>query len=357
MAGKSAGAAAGGIPSNTRMKYSMFSVQDHHPGLPRSLGQFYGEIRDQVMLADRLGFYAYFVAEHHFHEYGVYPNPAVALANLAAVTSRIRLGPAVTILPFRNPLTVAEDYAMLDQLSGGRVELGVGSGYLIHEFAGFNADGKTKREKFDEGLAVLKQALSGERFSFKGRFFEVNDVALNVTPVQKPYPPIYVAVLRREAAYHVGKQGNKLMTVPYAAVDTFEDIAPMLAEYHKGFAESAAPADYRDSITTLHTYVTTSDEAARAEAAEAFDLYVRTRLYAKSQVYDDIMTSGLALFGSVETVVEKLVRLWDMGVGHVSFLINFGALDHKLVCASMDRIAREVVPEVEKRIAAKARAA
>ncbi|HUT49994.1 MAG TPA: LLM class flavin-dependent oxidoreductase [Alphaproteobacteria bacterium] len=334
------------------MKFSMFSVQDHHPDLPRSLTGFYDEMREQVMLAEQLGFYAFFVAEHHFHEYGVYPNPAVALAQMAAVTEKIRLGPAVTILPFRNPITVAEDYAMLDQISHGRVELGVGSGYLAHEFAGFDADPKNKRFQFDEALTVLKKALSGERFSHKGEYYQVDDIQLNVTPLQKPFPPIYVAVLRREAAYHVGKQGNKLMTVPYAACDTFEEIGPMMAEYIKGYGESAAAAGDRATITSLHTYVADSDEQAREEAAAAFDLYVETRLYAKSQVYDDIIKSGLALFGGIDTVVDKLVRLHAVGVDHVAFLVNFGGLEDALVRACMERIAKKVIPAVKARIAA-----
>lgn len=338
-------------------RYSMFSVQDHHPGLPRSLKAFYAEMTEQVVLADTLGYDTYFLAEHHFHEYGVFPNPAVALAHMAALTKKIRLGPAVTILPFRNPMTVAEDYAMLDQLSGGRLELGVGSGYLAHEFGGFHVDGKDKREMFDEALDIVKRALAGETISHKGRFYEINEIAINVETIQKPLPPIYVAVLRREAAYHVGKQGNQLMTVPYAALDTFEEIAPMMAEYTKGYAESGAPAAGRGCVTALHTYVASSDEAARADAADAFDLYVATRLYAKSQVYADVIESGLGLFGGPETVIDKLVALHAMGVDHVAMLINFGALDHASVCACMERIQREVIPEVDKRLAEKARAA
>jgi len=340
------------MADGANMKFSMFSVQDHHPRLARTLTQFYDEIREQVMLAERLGYYAFFVAEHHFHDYGIYPNPAVALAQMAAVTEKIRLGPAVTILPFRNPVTVAEDYAMLDQISHGRVELGVGSGYLAHEFAGFEADPKNKRFQFDEALTVMKKALSGERFSHKGDYYEVDDIQLNVTPLQKPFPPIYVAVLRREAAYHVGKQGNKLMTVPYSACDTFEEIGPMIAEYFKGYGESDAPAGDRATITALHTYVAESDAQAREEAAAAFDLYVETRLYAKSQVYDDIVKSGLALFGGVDTVVDKLVRLHAIGIDHIALLVNFGGLEDKLVRACMERISAKVIPAVKARIAA-----
>ncbi|MHA1537887.1 MAG: LLM class flavin-dependent oxidoreductase [Alphaproteobacteria bacterium] len=337
--------------NNAPMRYSMFSVQDHYRDLPRSMNAFYGEMVEQVVLADKLGYDTYFVAEHHFHDYGVFPNPAVALAHMAALTKNIRLGPAVTILPFRNPITVAEDYAMLDQLSGGRVELGVGSGYLAHEFGGFNVGGKDKREMFDEALDIVKRALAGETITHKSRFYELNEVNINIRPVQTPYPPIYVAVLRREAAYHVGKQGNRLMTVPYAAVDKFDEIAPMMAEYAKGYAESAAPEAGRGTVTALHTYVADSDEAAREEAAEAFDLYVETRLYAKSQTYDDIIDSGLGLFGGPETVIDKLVSLHEMGVDHVAMLVNFGALDHARVCACMERIQREIIPEVNKRLA------
>lgn len=338
------------------MRYSIFTVQDHYPGRARSLGRFYDEMMDQAVLAEELGYDGYFVAEHHFHEYGVFPNPAVALASAAQRTKRIRLGSAVAILPFRNPLAVAEDYAMLDQLSHGRVTLGVGSGYLAHEFAGFGIPPAEKRERFDEALEVLKKALSGERFSFAGKFHRIDGVALNVTPVQKPTPPIYVAVLRKEAAYFVGRQGHRLMSIPYASLDRFEEIATLIAEYKRGRTEAGLETAGEDMLVAFHTYVAESDDGARRDAAEAFDLYVETRLYAKRQTYDDIIRSGLALFGSVETVAEKLAALHKMGVRHVLLLQNFGLLGHDKVCRSMARFAREVMPRLAKRLAKQAAA-
>ncbi len=122
------------------MRMSIFSVQDHYPSGPRSVQQLYGEIIAQAELADRIGYDTFWVAEHHFHEYGVVPNPAVMLSSLAQRTTRLRLGTAISILTFHNPLTVAENYAMIDVLSGGRLVYGVGSGYLSHEFAGFAVD-------------------------------------------------------------------------------------------------------------------------------------------------------------------------------------------------------------------------
>lgn len=328
------------------MRYSIFSVQDHYPDRARPLNRFYSETIDQAILAEQLGYDAFFVAEHHFHEYGVFPNPAVALANIAARTKALRLGTAVSILPFRNPLTVAEDYAMLDQLSGGRVILGVGSGYLAHEFAGFGVSGAEKRERFDEAVEVLKRALSGEAFSYAGKFNKLDNIAINVTPVQKPGIPIYVAVLRKEAAYFVGKQGHRLMNIPYASVDRFDEIAALVSEFKRGRTEAGLETDNDDMVFAFHTHVAESDAAAQQDAAEAFDLYVATRLYAKRQTYDDIMRSGLALFGSTETVAEKLAALHGMGIRHVMLLQNFGMLGHDKVCRSMARVAHEVMPRL-----------
>jgi alkanesulfonate monooxygenase SsuD/methylene tetrahydromethanopterin reductase-like flavin-dependent oxidoreductase (luciferase family) len=325
------------------MKLSIFSVLDHHPALPRPIGQLYEETLRQAELAERLGFDSFMVAEHHFHEYGAVPNPAVFLAAAAQRTRRIRLGPAISVLPFRNPLTVAEDYALLDQLSGGRLVMGVGSGYLKHEFEGFGVAGERKRELFDGHLDALRRAWAGEAVAVGGA-----PATINVQPVQRPHPPIYVAALRAEAAYHIGRQGNRLMSVPYASVGRLEDIGPMLAEHARGFAE-AGGADAREAtLIALHAHVAGSDAEARANAAEAFDLYVATRLYARRQTYDDILRSRLGLFGSVERVLGQLRELAAMGVGHVMLLLNFGAMPAARVEASMRLFAEAVAPPLRQ---------
>ena len=337
-------------PSRADMRLSIFSVQDHYPDRARTLPQLYEQIIAQAVLAEQLGYDTFFVAEHHFHEYGAVPNPAVMLSTLAQRTKRLRLGSAISILTFHNPLTVAESYAMVDVLSGGRMVLGVGSGYLKHEFTGYHIDPTDKRERFDENLAILKRALTGERITFQGKFNTLDAVQINVLPVQQPIP-LYVAILNRVGAYHVGRQGNAIMCVPYASVDRFDEIGPMVAEFRKGRAEAGlAPSD-DDGTFAFHTHVAESDAACRRETEEAFDLYVATRLYAKRQVYDDIMRSDLALFGSVETVAAKMVRLYDMGIRHVLTLQNFGLMAPKLVHNSMRLMANEVMPLVRKAIA------
>jgi alkanesulfonate monooxygenase SsuD/methylene tetrahydromethanopterin reductase-like flavin-dependent oxidoreductase (luciferase family) len=325
------------------MRYSVFSVNDHHPRLARTVPELYGQVMRQCEAAESLGYDTFFCAEHHFHEYGVVPDPAVMLSALAQRTRRIRLGTAISILTFHDPRRVAETYSMLDMMSGGRLVFGVGSGYLAHEFAGYGVDPKEKRERFNAALDVVQRLMAGET---------VGKAVLNVLPHERRVPPIYVAILAREGAFHVGKQGHRIFTVPYASCKDFADIGAMLAEYRRGRHEAGFAADDDDHVFTLHTYVSSSDAAAEAEAKSAYDLYVDTRLYATKHVYEDIIANGICLFGSVETVAEKMCRLHEMGIRHVATMHNFGAQEPALVERSMTLLAREVMPRVARRMGA-----
>lgn len=332
------------------MKLSVLSVADHYPDGPRPQGELYREVIDQAVLAERLGYEICFIAEHHFHPYGAVPNPAVLLTAIAEKTQRIRLGPAITVLPFRDPRTVAEDYALLDQISGGRLVLGLGSGYLKHEFAGFGRDPAEKRDRFDENMTIVKRLLSGARVTHAGTFTTLDAVQLNVAPLQKDVP-IYVAALNREAVYHIGRQGNGLLTIPYGTLENFAQIGALQEAFARGRREAGAapmPGGLAPHITTFHTYVARSDAEAEARVREAFELYCRTRLYAKPWTYEQIRANGLALFGSVETVAEKLIALQRMGVEHVATLSNFGALAADRVAASMRLMIEQVLPLVHK---------
>ena len=162
-------------------------------------------------------------------------------------------------------------------------------------------------------------------------------------------PPIYVAVLAREAAFHVGAQGNSIFTVPYASCRDFEDVGAMLEEFRKGKSEAAQAPDDDDHVFTFHTFVAASDEEARRQCKAAYDLYVDTRLYAKKHVYEDIIANGICLFGSVATVADKMRRLREMGIRHVATMHNFGALDPALVERSMTLFAKEVMPALGRR--------
>jgi len=328
------------------MRYSIFSVADHYPGQQRSVADYYAQLLRQAEAAEGLGFDAMFVAEHHFHDYGVVPNPAVMLTALAARTRRLRLGPAIATLTYHDPVSVAENYAMLDVLAGGRLILGTGSGYLKHEFAGFGIAPETKRQRFDETLMLVRRLLAGERVTHDGAFHRLRDVAINLRPIQQPTPPIFVAALAREAAYHIGRQGNRLMAIPYASLAAFAEVGALEQEFRRGRAESGARDDGDDAIYTFHAHVAATDAAARQHAAAPFDRYVETRLYARRQSYDDVLANGLGLFGGAATVAEKVVALGRMGVRHVALLTDFGLMPEEDALQSMRRFVEDVAPRV-----------
>ena len=151
------------------LTYGLFSVLECPPGRPAE--HVYPELLDLFAYGEQLGFTNTWVAEHHFSDYGTLGGPPVFLAALAQRTTSMRLGSAVAVLPFHDPIRLAEDYAALDVISGGRLEFGVGRGYQPKEFAGFGIDMADARDRFWEQLDVITSAWKGEPFSHQGRFF------------------------------------------------------------------------------------------------------------------------------------------------------------------------------------------
>ncbi len=328
---------------DTNLKFGIFSVVDHYPKeLKRDVATFYEELLEQVEAAETLGFDSFWIAEHHFHEYGAIPRPAVWMAAAAQRTKRIRLGCAVVVLPFDNPLRVAEDLAMVDILSNGRLEVGVGSGYLTHEFAGFNLNPEEKRERFDESLAILTKAWSGAKFSYEGRFYNCKDVQLNVVPVQKQ-PRMHVAVLRNEVAPFVGAQKLPMMMIPYATTEKLDELAETTSNYRKALADAGGDAKNAEISFGLHTHCAATIGKARSECSEAMDRYVRTRLYARQRPIDDLIEKDLVAFGDADEVLRVAQQYQKAGMTNFLAINNFGGLPHKKVLQSMELIAKGVL--------------
>src|SRR6266545_6361488 len=150
----------------------------------------YQETIEQIVYAEELGFDMAWLAELHFNpSFSIMPAPLILAAVLAQRTTRIRLGTAVLLLPLQHPLRIAEEAAVVDLLSQGRVELGVGRGMIAIHFQGFNVPREESRERFEEALTIIKQAWTQETCQFEGRYFHVPETAVVPKPVQKPYPP------------------------------------------------------------------------------------------------------------------------------------------------------------------------
>jgi alkanesulfonate monooxygenase SsuD/methylene tetrahydromethanopterin reductase-like flavin-dependent oxidoreductase (luciferase family) len=330
------------------MRVGFLSVVDHYPReLERTSQRFYEEVLEQAEAAEELGFDSYWVAEHHFHEYGGIPRTAIWMAAASARTRRIRLGSAVVCLPFDNPLRTAEDFAMVDILSNGRLQLGVGSGYLQHEYAGFGIDMAERRERFAEALEILTAAWSGDRFSFHGKFHRVDAVQLNVRPVQRPRPPISIAILNNDRAAAVGAQGYSIMMIPYATTEDLTEIAGTTAAFRDAFTRGGRSGEEASAYFALHTHCAPTSAQARREGEPAMDRYVRTRLYAKQRSFDSIASKDLLAVGDPEEVSRVLGRYAAAGFTHALLINNFGGLEHRAVLRSMESIARHVLPVID----------
>src|SRR5438309_2824663 len=183
--------------------------------------RLYREILDQIAWAENHGFDDVWLSEHHFIEDGYLPSILPVAAAIASRTNRIRIVSGVLLVPFHNPIRLAEDIATVDVISGGRFELGLGIGFKREEFQGFGVSSKERGARTDQSLEIIRRALAGETVTFKSEFFDFQNVKVTPEPIQKPHPPIWLggftpAALRRAARFGDG------FTVPGANRDVYD---------------------------------------------------------------------------------------------------------------------------------------
>ncbi len=329
------------------MEFGLFTVFDNYKeDLGRSHEQLFNEVLDQTVLADKLGYSSVWFAEHHFSEYGILTTPPLLLAVAAERTKNIRLGVSIVTLPFKNPIQVAEDYALLDVLSNGRVNLGMGSGYLPHEFSGFNVDGKDKALRFNDALAVIEKAWTGERFSHEGDYYQYSDVKLEVIPKQKEVP-LWIGALSDRGSSFVGKMGYNIMGVPYVASSSIEELGGIIANYKKNYKEAGHDVSKVKVPLALHTFVAETREEAERISKKHVNLYLDTRQYGRSAQFEDLEAREQLLIGSPEDVIARIKKYQEAGCEHIMMLMNFGGIPHEEVMKSLELIAKKVMPAFE----------
>jgi alkanesulfonate monooxygenase SsuD/methylene tetrahydromethanopterin reductase-like flavin-dependent oxidoreductase (luciferase family) len=253
----------------------------------------------------------------------------------------------VCVLPFHRPIDVAEEYALLDRLSGGRLNLGLGSGYIPAEFEGFGVDPTTKRERFDSGLTTILDAFAGREVTASGT--DARPVRLNVLPVQSPHPPIWIAAQRREALPFVARKNISVALIPYATVSGLPELAEEIREYR-----AALPAGSHAEVAVgLHVYAGDHPERARS----ALDRFLESRLRTQSSFYQakaahtphhasraGLEESGLALIGSAPEVAKGLGEFRRIGVDEILGIFDFGGLAAGEVRASVRSLGGEFTP-------------
>ncbi len=313
----------------------------------------YQDIVDQVVLADGLGFDTTWLAERHFeHSDLLWPAPLVAAAFLAAKTERIRIGLAARILPFHNPIDVAEEIATLDQLSGGRVEVGFTRGGLdpkFHDVYGVSPEISVSR--FEESMDILERAWRGETFSYEGEHFRYRDVCVRPLPVQRPHPPITMVSNSPASMERSAARGLPLF------LNGIQDNDDLVARHQsyvsllRLFGHSPA-ARY---VLNRFIYVGESMQAARDTMREPFMAFISNhapdlkmalerRYGAKSQDFE-FLAEHVAIFGDAEHCIEK-IRALEQCVPFTELMgtFNYLTLEHSACVDSMQRFAREVMP-------------
>jgi alkanesulfonate monooxygenase SsuD/methylene tetrahydromethanopterin reductase-like flavin-dependent oxidoreductase (luciferase family) len=309
--------------------------------------------------ADQAGFERYHVAEHHGTPLGMAGSPNVFLAAAAVRTSRIRLGPLVTLPPVFHPLRQLEETAMLDQLSHGRYDLGVGRGAISFELAYFGVDVADTRELLDESLAILIQGFTTGKVDHAGKHYRIKDYRVQIPVRQRPYPPLWYATRNAQTMPWLGQ--NNVNVVSWALGG---DPSPGLQAYR------VAQAAYRDDPQRLnahvaqprvglmgHIYVADTDEQARREVREALQVWGDSfnQLWVHHQGQprftvdlDAMIEQNMAIVGSPASACLQAQRWLDStGANLIDGAFAFGNLSTEQILHSLDLFNRDVRPSLQ----------
>jgi alkanesulfonate monooxygenase SsuD/methylene tetrahydromethanopterin reductase-like flavin-dependent oxidoreductase (luciferase family) len=330
------------------MRFGLFgSATARHGGSDVDSGQGYREFVDYNIEAEALGYHSTFLVEHHFTGYGQVSASLTLLTWVAAKTRSLRLGTAVLVLPWHNPVLVAEQAATIDLLSGGRLDFGVGKGYRHNEFVGFAIPMEEADARFDESLdIVLKAWTLHQRFSHRGKYWTFENVIVEPPTAQKPHPPLWMGAGSPDSIRKVAERGHNLLLDQFASIEAIgERIALFKAEVERR-GRRFDPME----IGVARAFYVAKDEADK-EAALERRLAAQRRLTAISQRPDGSNKASIlafsdtreaseesALYGTPNEIAAKLERLRQLGAHYV--LLNGGGPARD----NLRRFAREVMP-------------
>ena len=320
---------------NIAMRKSVFTTLDQYPDTGRSLVDAYDSSCRHAQLAEELGFHGMWVAEHHFHNIGSIPNPSVLLSALARCTQTLRLGPAISVLPFQHARGIAEDYAMVDILSNGRLNMGVGIGNSQVEFDTAQIDFEGRRGVFEERLAELKAHWTKPS--------DAASASLNVAPVQASGPPIYVATMSPDRAHQAGRMGDSVLTVVSPTTDGLSTLEAVVEAHRCGLSESDLDTQDAELVATVYAHAAPTEEQAFQTAAEAFSRLLGAET--GNEIPDPqalcrgAVAKNTVFVGNSAQVADQIRGYSALGVTHLSFLCDFGGMTSSQVTQSIRYLA------------------
>jgi alkanesulfonate monooxygenase SsuD/methylene tetrahydromethanopterin reductase-like flavin-dependent oxidoreductase (luciferase family) len=330
-----------------------FGVFDHLDRDDQPLPSYY-EARLKIIEAyDRLGFYAYHVAEHHSTPLGMAPSPSVFLAAVAQRTRRLRFGPLVYALPLYHPVRLIEEICMLDQMSGGRLEIGFGRGSSPSELSYFGQDPELAQQVYAEALDLVVTGLTERTLTFRGKLFRIEDVPMELEPFQKPHPPIWYGVHAPDSAARAARRGLQVVSLdpPAATCAAFDSFRSAWREAH---GATAFP------LMGLGRFIVVAETDAHALALarrayprwHASFTHLRRRhnlvmSHPRPPTFDELTEVGQGIAGSPARVTAALRRQLALtGSNYLVGQFAFGDLTLAEALSSIDLFAREVMPEL-----------
>jgi len=348
------------------MEFGYFTLSDNvYPDIKRTPEELILQIREQAVLADQIGMHSAWIGEHHFDSLGVNSCPHLLLASIIPLTKRIRMAPAVVVLPLQHPLRVAEEYATLDLLSGGRVDMAVGRGYDRREYVPFGAEYMDSLELMDEGVEVIQKAWNSPgKWSHKGRFFDIPEMTITPRPLQKRVP-FYMACFSRASMEIAARRDMDIIFAPFAAAMTYGDLPSAVRTYHETCEKFSTKPRKAMCSYFVHIGEGKDEEYGRERQMAYFNncalpafhqepgktpptmqYFLKIVDILKNMKKEDLGNKSI-LLGSPQKIVDTLKGVEEGGIEEVILYFNVGGKPHQMVKDQMQRFMEEVAPHFE----------
>ncbi|MGW4892456.1 LLM class flavin-dependent oxidoreductase [Kitasatospora sp. NPDC004240] len=325
-----------------------------------SARQKYLDFGRQVEWANDQGFAGIWVTEHHFSGYSLSSSPLLLLGHAASLAPDLRIGTGILVLPLWDPVRLVADVNTLDQLTGGRLDLGIGRGYQPHEFLGFGRDIERSRAAYEESVEVVLRLLTETEVTHKGEFHRI-DAPVSVLPPahQSPHPPIWAAAVTPESTRHAVRHGFHLLGL---ALSTPAEVAAQWRTAAALAAEEGVTTEGRRYAVNRFVHVGTDPAGRRAAAREVARQIQTSRALAQGAYpiggappiptaidpADEELAHERLLAGSPEQIVEQLRELAEAGVDQVNAAFEYGTLPAETAFASLRLFAAEVLPALKE---------
>lgn len=342
------------------MKTGLFYALECHHGDHKKA---YHEMLEQIQYAEELGFESVWLAEHHFSAYGSMPSPQVAAAAIAQVTKKMDIGIGISILNFDNPVRIAEDYAMVDVLSNGRLKFGGGRGYQPMEAKGLGISMEKTRERYWEYVEIIQGLWKNETFSYNGEFYQFDNLRLTPKPVQERIPFYHACISPESFDLMVEKEVQEFMVTPTLMV--LDDVLQFTARtrnrlLEKGInpsihlnlqmniadnTEQAIKNVEKEMVTYFDKVLELIPGAKGTQAPPTYERFAEVAKEFSGELDLNVLNEGgIVLLSGAGEAINRIEKAENSGIDSLSCWFRMGDMEHRKVMRSMKRYADEVLP-------------